>query len=267
MEWESVVSRRVELTAAQSARASRTWWDANAAGYHAEHGDFLGDDRFVWCPEGVDEADAQLLGPVRGRRVLEIGCGAAQCARWLAGQGADVVGFDISAGQLRVGRELDRRSGTTVRTVAADAEAVPFADQSFDLACSAFGGLPFVGDVGRALGEVYRVLRPSGRLVFSVTHPVRWAMPDDPSERGLRITASYFDRTPYVEVDETETPVYVEHHRTLGDWVRGLTGAGFVIEDLLEPEWPAGHDRVWGGWGPERGRLVPGTAIWLAHRP
>ena len=121
-----MVSRRVELTAAQSARASRTWWDANAAGYHAEHGEFLGDDRFVWCPEGVDEADAQLLGPVRGRRVLEIGCGAAQC--WLAGQGADVVGFDISAGQLRVGRELDRRSGTTVRTVAADAEAVPFAE-------------------------------------------------------------------------------------------------------------------------------------------
>ena len=70
------------------------------------------------------------------------------------------------------------------------------------------------------------MLRPSGRLVFSVTHPVRWAMPDDPSERGLRITASYFDRTPYVEVDETETPVYVEHHRTLGDWVGGSPAPG-----------------------------------------
>jgi hypothetical protein len=109
------------------------------------------------------------------------------------------------------------------------------------------------------------VLRPGGRLGFSVTHPLRWAMPDDPSPAGLRITGSYFDRTPYVEVDDAGTPVYVEHHRTLGDWVRALTSAGFVIDDLVEPEWPAGHDRVWGGWGPDRGRLVPGTAIWLAH--
>jgi SAM-dependent methyltransferase len=176
-----------------------------------------------------------------------------------------VVGFDIAAGQAGIARELDRRTGIATRTVVADAEAIPFADASFDLACSAFGAFPFVADAGRALAETARVLRPGGRLVFSVTHPLRWAMPDDPSPAGLRITGSYFDRTPYVEVDDAGTPVYVEHHRTLGDWVRALTSAGFVIDDLVEPEWPAGHDRVWGGWGPDRGRLVPGTAIWLAH--
>jgi SAM-dependent methyltransferase len=266
VEQESVVGRRVGLSGAETARASRGWWDANAGEYHAEHGEFLGDDRFVWCPEGVDEEDARLLGPVRGRRVVEIGCGAAQCSRWLAVQGADVVGFDIAPGQLRIARELDRRTGRSVRTVAADAEAMPFADGVFDIACSAFGGFPFVADAGRALAETARVLKPGGRLVFSVTHPLRWAMPDDPTENGLRISGSYFDRTPYVEVDGGGTPVYVEHHRTLGDWVRALSGAGFVVDDLVEPEWPAGHDRVWGGWGPVRGRLVPGTAIWIAHR-
>lgn len=91
-------------------------------------------------------------------------------------------------------------------------------------------------------------------------------MPDDPTPAGLRITNSYFDRRPYVEFDGQGTPVYAEHHRTTGDWIRALTGAGFVIDDLLEPEWPAGHDQVWGGWGPDRGRLVPGTAIWSAHK-
>lgn len=263
---DSVASRRTPLDRAQTAKASRTWWDANAGDYHAEHGEFLGDARFIWCPEGVDEADAQFLGPVRGKRVLEIGCGAAQCSRWLASQGADVVGFDIAAGQIQIARELDRRTGIRTRTLVADAEAIPFADTSFDLACSAFGAFPFVADAGRALAETARILRAAGRLVFSVTHPLRWAMPDDPSPAGLRITGSYFDRTPYVEVDNAGTPVYVEHHRTLGDWVRAITSAGFVIDDLVEPEWPAGHTRVWGGWGPERGRLVPGTAIWLARR-
>ncbi len=73
-----VEPQRIELTEAQTSKASRTYWDSAASEYLEEHGAFLGDDRFVWCPEGVDEADAQLLGSVRGKRVLEIGCGAAQ---------------------------------------------------------------------------------------------------------------------------------------------------------------------------------------------
>jgi hypothetical protein len=43
-----------------------------------------------------------------------------------------------------------------------------------------------------------------------------------------------------------------------------LAGHGFVITDLLEPEWPEDHDRVWGGWSGVRGRLTPGTAIFGA---
>ncbi|TDO50072.1 methyltransferase family protein [Kribbella sp. VKM Ac-2527] len=261
-----VEPQRTELTEAQSSRASRTYWDSAAGEYLEEHGAFLGDDRFIWCPEGVDEEQAQLLGSTRGKRILEVGCGAAQCARWLTKQGADVVAFDISVEQLRIGRDLDRRTGTAVRTVAADVTAIPFPDATFDLACSAFGALPFVADAEAALREIARTLKPQGLLVFSVTHPIRWSLPDDPTPAGLRITQSYFDRTPYVEVDAQGTAVYAEHHRTLGDWIQALTGAGFVIDDLIEPEWPAGHDQVWGGWGPDRGRLIPGTAIWSAHK-
>lgn len=257
----------MELSEPETSKASRTYWDSAADEYLEEHGAFLGDDKFIWCPEGVDEATAQLLGPVRGKRILEVGCGAAQCSRWLVGQGADTVAFDISVEQLRIAHELDRRTGTAVRTVAADVTAIPFKDGAFDIVCSAFGALPFVADAGAALREIARTLKPGGILVFSVTHPIRWSMPDDPTPAGLRITQSYFDRTPYVEVDDHGTAIYAEHHRTTGDWIRALTGAGLVVDDLLEPEWPAGNDQVWGGWGPDRGRLVPGTAIWSAHKP
>ena len=58
---------------------------------------------------------------------------------------------------------------------------------------------------------------------------------------------------------------YVEHHRTLGDWVALLADAGFVITELVEPEWPEGHERVWGGWSGTRGRFTPGTAIFGAE--
>jgi SAM-dependent methyltransferase len=253
---------------AESARANRLWWDAEAGAYQAEHGDFLGDADFVWCPEGLREADARLLGDVRGRDVLEIGCGAAQCSRWLVAAGARATAFDLSAGQLREARRLDARTGTRVdRLVQADAQRLPFADGSFDVVCSAFGGIPFVADSAAVMAEVARVLRPGGRFAFSVTHPTRWVFPDDPGPGGLIVAQSYFDRTPYVEVDETGTASYVEHHRTLGDRVRELVAAGLVLTDLVEPEWPPGHQREWGQWSPLRGRLLPGTAIFVAVAP
>ena len=251
---------------AETVRANRSWWDAAADAYHAEHGDFLGADRFVWCPEGLDEAEAGLLGPTSGRDVLEVGCGGGQCSRWLAAQGARVVGLDQSIGMLRHG--LAPATGRpAVPLIRADARALPLRDASFDLACSAYGAVPFVADPWVVMSEVYRVLRHGGRWAFALSHPIRWAFPDEPDARGLTASLSYFDRTPYVEFDPNGTALYAEHHRTLGDRVRDLVGAGFVLDDLVEPEWPDGLERVWGGWSPLRGRLIPGTAIFLARKP
>ncbi len=88
---------------------------------------------------------------------------------------------------------------------------------------SAFGALQFVADAPPLVADVARVLRPGGVFAFSVTHPTRWMFPDDPGEEGLVASQSYWDRTPYVEVDdETGATRYVEHHRTLGDWVAAL---------------------------------------------
>jgi SAM-dependent methyltransferase len=257
---------RRPVTDAESRVASRRWWDLDADDYQDEHGAFLGDVDFVWCPEGLREADARLLGDVRGRRMLELGCGAAAGARWLRTQGAEVVALDLSAGMLRHAREMSDRSGVRVPLVQADALALPFADGAFDIVCTAFGAVPFVADSAAVMREAARVLRPGGAWVFSITHPMRWIFFDEPDERGLTVRNSYFDRSPYVELDESGTPSYVEQHRTLGDRVRELVAAGFVLRDLVEPEWPDGHERTWGQWSPLRGRLFPGTAIFVSDR-
>jgi SAM-dependent methyltransferase len=257
---------RRPAAAAESARAARGWWDQQSTGYYAEHGAFLGDADFVWGPEGLREGEAGLLGDVTGRRVLEIGCGAAQCSRWLREHGADPVATDISAGQLAQGRRLDRKTGVAVPLVQADAQRLPFADSSFDLACSAYGGVPFVADSARVMREVARILRPGGRWVFSTTHPVRWCFRDDPGPAGLVVEASYFDRRAYVEQDDDGTATYVEHHRTIGDRVREIVAAGLELIDIVEPEWPDGHDVAWAQWSPLRGRLIPGTAVFLTRK-
>ncbi|WP_054812804.1 class I SAM-dependent methyltransferase [Nocardia arizonensis] len=262
---------RTRLDSDASRRASRSWWDADAANYHNEHGEFLGVDspggEFVWCPEGLHEGDMHLLGEVAGRRILEIGCGSAPCSRWLAGQGALPVGLDLSRGMLERGLAAMRRGGPRVPLVQAGAEDLPFADESFDLACSAFGAIPFVADSARVMREVARVLRPGGRWVFSVNHPMRWIFLDDPGERGLIAAIPYFDRTPYVEVGADGEPTYVEHHRTIGDRVREIVAAGLTVEDIIEPEWPEWLDREWGQWSPLRGELFPGTAIFVTTKP
>lgn len=250
----------------ESRSASRLWWDADADDYQAEHGDFLGEVDFMWCPERVRESDAHLLGAVEGRRVLEVGCGSASCSRWLAGQGAYPVGLDLSGRMLAHAVAASRDSGVTVPLVQASADELPFATASFDAACSAFGAVPFVADSGAVLREVARVLRPGAPWVFAVTHPMRWIFPDDPGPDGLHVVQSYFDRTPYLEVDGDGQATYVEHHRTLGDYVRQITAAGMVLTDLIEPEWPDGHTREWGQWSPLRGRLFPGTAIFCCTR-
>jgi SAM-dependent methyltransferase len=258
------VTRRA-VDAAATVRANRLWWDADADAYHQEHGDFLGVADFVWCPERLREQDARLLGEVRGRQILEVGCGSAMCSRWLAGQGARVVATDISAGMLRHARHGEQASGITVPLGQVDAEHLPFRDASFDIAFTAFGAIPFVADSARVMREVARVLRPGGRWVFASTHPIRWSFPDDPGPDGLTATMPYWDRTPYVEFAADGTEVYVEHHRTLGDRVREIAAAGFRLVDLIEPEWPAGLTQEWGQWSPTRGAILPGTAIYVCE--
>jgi SAM-dependent methyltransferase len=256
-----------DVDEAVASRANRADWDAYADDYQSEHGAFLRDVGFIWCPEGIDEADVHLLGDVRSRRVLDVGCGAAQCARWLVTQGACAVGIDLSYRQLQHSRRIDDSTDVAVPVACATATALPFSDDSFDIVCSAFGALPFIVDITAALAEISRVVRPGGVVAYSVVHPFRRMFPDDPTEQGLRAARSYFDRRAYVEVGDDGVPTYVEPHHTLGDWVEATRSAGLVVDRLVEPEWPPDLDRSWGGWGPERGRYLPGTAIFVTHLP
>ncbi|MFN8195064.1 MAG: class I SAM-dependent methyltransferase [Nocardioidaceae bacterium] len=265
-EHPSVQVERRPVDEEESRRANGADWDRYADEYQATHGEFLGDIGFVWGPEGISESETRVLGDVAGRDVLEVGSGAGQCSRWVRSQGGRAIGLDLSHRQLQHSRRIDQSTGVAVPSVRGTATHLPFADDSFDVVFSSFGALQFVADIERAVAEAARVLRPGGRYAFSITHPTRWMFPDDPGEGGLTASQSYWDRTPYVEVDDATGVVsYVEHHRTLGDWVSLLADAGFVLERLHEPEWPAEHDRVWGGWSRTRGLLTPGTAIFVGR--
>ncbi|WP_066510341.1 class I SAM-dependent methyltransferase [Corynebacterium sp. CMW7794] len=233
-----------------SSQANRTFWDQDAARYHSEHPEYL--SSFYWCPEMLHERDAHLLGDVRGKRVLELGCGSAPCTAWLRGEGAYAIGMDISRAMLD-------RAPEGAPLVQADALVLPFADNTFDVVFSAFGALPFIENLDAALADAARVLRPAGRFVAAVPHPMRWIFPDDP--QALTAEMSYFDGA-YLEHSPDGELTYAEFHRTMGQWLRALqTDGSFRIVDLIEPEWPEHLTTTWGQWSPLRGEIFPGTAI------
>ena len=146
------------------------------------------------------------------------------------------------------------------------ATALPFADDSFDVVFCSFGALQFVADIDDAVAETARVLRPRRPLRVLDHPPDAMDVPrrPGPGRAGRLHSPTGTARRTSRWRTRTGTVAYVEHHRTLGDWVALLAGHGFRITDLLEPEWPEGHDRVWGGWSETRGRLTPGTALFGA---
>jgi SAM-dependent methyltransferase len=119
-------------------------------------------DRFV----GVGNPFA--LGPIHpNERVLDLGCGAgfdALVAARLVGLRGRVMGVDLSAEMLAVA-EAGRADGRFVRVAyqRADVESLPFTDEAFDAVLSN-GVLNLVADKPAALREIFRVLRPGGRL-------------------------------------------------------------------------------------------------------
>jgi len=96
-------------------------------------------DDITWGVFGVPEAELAVLGNVEGLDVVELGCGTAYFAAWLARRGARPVGVDITQAQLETARACMAETGIQFPLIEASAENVPLPDASFDLAISEHG--------------------------------------------------------------------------------------------------------------------------------
>jgi ubiquinone/menaquinone biosynthesis C-methylase UbiE len=110
----------------------------------------------------------EQIGSVTGLRILEVACGRGGFVRELSRSGADVTGCDFSLAALRVGWEKLRAlgNGNSAALIQGDAQALPFADESFDLVVSC-ETIEHVPDVRKALREMWRVARPGAKLFLT----------------------------------------------------------------------------------------------------
>lgn len=232
-------------------------WDRHAAAYQAGAG--LATDVVQYGPDVVSEAELRLLGNVTGKRVLELGCGGAQCAIAMARQGAHVIGVDFSAEQLVHARQLVEREKVRVELHLGDLADLAFirAD-AIDLVFSAYA-FSYVEDLDRVFRQVNRVLRTECPLVFSLPHPC-YDMFDHASVTPLVARRSYFDRRP---IDyELNGVAFSDYRHTVGDLFSALTRANFRVEAILEPEPALSGPRP----AQDSLRFVPPTIIMRAKK-
>jgi ubiquinone/menaquinone biosynthesis C-methylase UbiE len=104
-----------------------------------------------------------------GERVLEIGCGMGTDALQFARGGAQVTVVDLTQSAIDITRKRFAIYGLPLEAHVADAEALPFPDNTFDVVYS-FGVLHHTPDTEKALHEAVRVLRPGGRLIVMLYH-------------------------------------------------------------------------------------------------
>jgi ubiquinone/menaquinone biosynthesis C-methylase UbiE len=105
----------------------------------------------------------------RDRKVLDVGCGNGFVVALYARGGADVTGVDLTSRAIELTRKRLGYLGLQARLRQANAEELPFADASFDLVTS-FGVLHHTPDTAKAIGEVYRVLKPGGKTIMMFYH-------------------------------------------------------------------------------------------------
>jgi ubiquinone/menaquinone biosynthesis C-methylase UbiE/uncharacterized protein YbaR (Trm112 family) len=104
-----------------------------------------------------------------GRRVLDIGCGVGTMFEQWAAMGANITGIDMAPKHAYLTRQRADLFGIAGRVFHADAERLPFADESFDFAYS-WGVIHHTPNTPQAFREIYRVLRPGGRFFVMVYH-------------------------------------------------------------------------------------------------
>jgi malonyl-CoA O-methyltransferase len=161
-----------------------------------------------------------LLPEVRGLTVLDAGCGSGRYLRELGARGARAIGMDLSRAMLARARE------TTTRITRADLRALPFDAMSIDLVVCGLA-LGDLAELELALTEIARVLRPGGRVIYSVVHPAGeaagWSRTFESDGKQWAIDGFWHS---------------LDRHR------QACAAAGLAIEEWREPELAAGQRAV-----------------------
>jgi SAM-dependent methyltransferase len=212
-------------------KSNRDHWTKTNAEYtdsRAEHA--WNEEQISWGLWNIPESQVDVLPDVRGKDVVELGCGTAYVAAWLKRDGARrVVGVDITPAQLDTARRLNTKYKRGLELVEANAEATGLPGASFDLAISEYGASIWC-DPQKWIPEAARLLRPKGELVFLRNSTLSMLCMPDTGKVSERLQRPQLGMNRLDWSDTAETEFHLGH----GDLIRLLCGSGFEVLDMIE---------------------------------
>jgi ubiquinone/menaquinone biosynthesis C-methylase UbiE len=206
-------------------------------------------DKSAGLNEMVEQlAILSLLPDVKGLTVLDLGCGAGELCRRISALGArEVIGADISANMLELAKK-DIPAGVAFQQKAM--EDVEFDPGKFDLVVSSLA-FHYVADLQNMFQKIYKFLKPSGLLIFSIEHPIltssqgihRGWVKDDSGNK------LYWPVDCYSDEGKRESHWFVEgvvkYHRTVSTIMSSLINTGFSIKAVMEPTAAEEDEKTW----------------------
>jgi SAM-dependent methyltransferase len=242
-----------------------TWTQANAEYTDRKAREDWSQHEITYGKWSIREADLRVLPDVRGKDVVELGCGTAYFGAWLKRAGARrVVGVDVTPAQLETARRLNEEFGLGLELIEENAEQTSLPDTSFDLVVSEYGASIWC-DPARWIPEAARLLRTGGELFFLRGSTLQMlCMPDEGQveERLVRPQKGLY------RLDWQDDEPCTEFHPGTAEMFRILRGNGFELVDFRElfaPEDAADHeyyDTVPAEWA----KRWPDEELWRARK-
>lgn len=217
------------------------------------------------CP---GEQELALLGDVRGKRIIELGCGDGKSLAYLHSQGAsELHGLDLAEEQLSGAKAVARDGGFDTTLYCSPMEEDPGIPNSyFDIALSLFA-LGWSVDLDASLARIVSYLRPGGVLVYSWEHPVFSCLKS--RDKELYLHRSYSKVGPVESLSWNGDPI-VMHARKISTFLNATIAAGLVLDSVIEGDMRpktegSDYPRRW--YSRDRASLMPTTLIVKAHKP
>lgn len=237
---------------------------------HVASQSFRGTALPFYGPLAPTEEELHLLGDLRGKRILEIGCGTGESLLYLAERGAtELWGIDLSQAQLRHAAGKLQEKGYASHLFHSPMEENPgLPEVYFDFVCSIYA-LGWTVDLSRTLSLISSYLRDGGIFLFSWEHPVCSCLGYQDGQ--IMLERSYHNEEPYVS-ERLGGVSMVRHPRKISTFVNALTNAGFVVEQMVETDVSTERVRE-AQLSPERrysiprAQLMPTTVIFKARKP
>ncbi len=210
------------------------------------------------------EPELNLLGNVKGKKALEVGCGGGQCSIAFAQKGAIVTGIDISEKQIEFAKKLADKMKVKANFLVSNAEKLDkIKSNSIDIVFSAYA-LQYVKNLRRAFQEFHRALKHNGVFVFSFDHPI-YSIID---AKTLKIRRSYFNEghEDWKWKIKNKNMKFRDFRRTIQTIFNDLAETGFAVEKILEPA-PFEYEKEWSDFYPlKKIKMVPSAIIFKCRK-